>query len=168
MCQFSVCWACSVFNYLSAPFRKETERERPGLSKDITRTVWTTVAEERRRRKSGADQSGHGRCLAGTLRPSIEHVPAWQLQLSGDLIHMETYEASDRRSARADDEKHEWVLKVAITVVNHVENGATFMWDVCVPVKSVIDRIWSVGGRNQAWLWTVFQHAHIYQKKKSD
>lgn len=44
MCKFSVCWACSVFNYPSAPFRK-TERERPGLSKDITVTIWTTVAE---------------------------------------------------------------------------------------------------------------------------
>lgn len=44
MCKFSVCWACSVFNYPSAPFRK-TERERLGLSKDITVTIWTTVAE---------------------------------------------------------------------------------------------------------------------------
>lgn len=131
MCQFSVCWACSVFNYLSAPFRKETERERPGLSKDITLTVWTTVAEERRRRrrKSGTDQSSHGRRLVGAPRPPIACVPSWQPQLSGDLIHMETYEVSDRRGARADDERHQWVLKVAITLVNHVENGATFMRD---------------------------------------
>lgn len=59
---------------------------------------------------------------------------------------METYEASDR-GARANDEKHQWVLKVAITPVNHVENGATFMWDVCVLVKCVLR---SVGERNQA------------------
>lgn len=57
------------------------------------------MAEERRRRKSGTDQSSRGRRLAGAPRPPIPRVSmrcrvssVAATTLSGDLIHMETYE----------------------------------------------------------------------------